>query len=136
MRRGLLTGGAVVAGLILQACATKPVAYGPVGPETPYGYMDRQNADGGFTVSVKMPGHAAPGELRAFFDRRAGELCPAGIERTNVFRLHRSEFTTSGYVYGGAGVSSRVAVGTDLEGYVYCKPGAAPAPAAAAAAAE
>lgn len=116
--RGLL----LAATLILAGCATKPVVYGPIGPETPNGYQDRQNPDGGFTVLVAMPGTAAPAELRAFFDRRAAELCPAGIERTNVFRMNRGGYTTSGYVYQGVGLASRVWTGTELEGYVYCKP--------------
>lgn len=122
MRRGLLLAGVAAAGLLLQACAAKPVLYGPIGPEVPHGYKDRVNADGSFTVLVAMPGHSTPADLRGFFDRRAGELCPGGVERTNVFRLHRGDYTTSGYVYGSVGMSSRVWVGTELEGYVYCKP--------------
>ena len=123
--RVVLGGGLVAAGLLLQACVTmEPVVYGPIGPEAPYGYSDRRNPDGGFTVRVMMPGYAAPAELRVFFDRRAGELCPAGVARTNVFQIMaRESFTSAPYVYGGAGVGSRARVGVELEGYVYCKPG-------------
>lgn len=124
--------GLLGAVLLLQGCATaKPAVYGPIGPEVPFGYKDRPNPDGGFTVLVVMPGYSAATELRAFFDRRAAELCPSGIERTNVFRVHANEYYAPGqYVYGGAGVGSRGRFGTELEGYVYCKAGA-PAPVAA-----
>ncbi len=129
MRRGAcgLGVGLAAIGLLLQGCAAaKPVIYGPIGPEAPHGYSDRRNPDGGFTVLVAMPGYSTPADLRAFFDRRAGELCQAGIERTNVFRLHASEyFPGAPYVYGGAGVSSRSRLGVELEGYVYCKAGPA-----------
>lgn len=127
MSRAGIVGGLLVAVSALGACATKPVVYGPIGEKAPYGYQDRQNADGGYTVRVVMPGHSGPEALRAFFDRRAGELCPAGVERTNVFRMHRAEFGYAPYVHGGVGVGTRTAVGTELEGYVYCKAGAASA---------
>ncbi len=127
MRRGhfVLGAGLAATSLLLQGCVTaKPVVYGPIGPEVPHGYSDRQNPDGGYTVLVAMPGYSSPTDLRAFFDRRAGELCTAGVERTNVFRVHASEYYSDApYVYGSAGVSSRSRVGVLLEGYVYCKPG-------------
>jgi hypothetical protein len=113
-----------VSALGLQGCATKPVAYGPIGPETAYGYKDRVNPDGSHTVLVVMPGHGTPAGLRAFFDRRSTELCPAGVERTNVFRVDSNTFYASApAVYGGVGIGSRVVAGTELEGYVHCKPG-------------
>lgn len=124
--RIVLGAGLAAVGLLLQACTLKPVVYGPVGPEAPYGYSDRKNPDGGYTVLVTMPGYSTSADLRAFFDRRAGELCLAGVERTNVFRVHASEYYSSApYVYGSAGVSSRSRVGVELEGYVYCKAGPA-----------
>jgi hypothetical protein len=117
--------GLAAAALLLQGCATaKPAIYGPIGPEVAYGYKDRPNPDGGHTVLVVMAGHATAAELRVFFDRRAAELCPAGIDRTNIFRVHAAEYYASApYVYGSAGVGSRARVGVELEGYVYCKPG-------------
>jgi hypothetical protein len=121
------------AALLMQGCATKPVLYGPIGPDVPYGYKDHPNADGGFTVLVDMPGTSAPAELRAFFDRRAAELCPAGVDRTNVFKMQHSDYTAVNYGSQYPSVASRVWTGSELEGYVYCKPGAA-APAEAAAA--
>ena len=126
--------GLAAAALLLQGCVTAtPAVYGPIGPEVPYGYKDRPNPDGGHTVLVVMAGHAAAAELRVFFDRRAAELCPAGVERTNIFRVQANEYYADApYVYGGAGVGSRARVGVELEGYVYCKPGPA-APAAPAA---
>jgi hypothetical protein len=124
--RTVVGAGLAAAALLLQGCATaKPAIYGPIGPEVPYGYKDRPNADGGHTVLVVMAGHATAAELRVFFDRRAAELCPAGIDRTNIFRVHAAEYYASApYVYGSAGVGSRARVGVELEGYVYCKPGA------------
>ena len=137
MRGGRIVFGVGLAatGLFLQACvAAKPVVYGPIGPEAPYGYSDRKNTDGGFVVRVAMPGNSTPADLRAFFNRRATELCPSGVDRTNVFRLHASEYYANAqYVYGGVDISSRSRVGVELEGYVYCKAGPA-APAAGVAA--
>lgn len=135
MRAGLLGAGAgLAAGLLLQGCATAPVVYGPIGPEAPYGYGDLKNPDGGFTVLVRMPGHASVPMLRDFFDRRAAELCVAGVTRSNVFRVTANEYYANAtYVYGGVGVGSRGRVGAEMEGYVYCKPDAA-APATAVAA--
>ncbi len=134
MRRGiLLAAGLTATSLLLQGCVSaKPVVYGPIGPEAPYGYQERENPDGGFTVRVAMPGYSTPAALRDFFDRRAGELCPTGVARTNVFRVDANEyFPSAPYVYGGAGVASRSRLGVELEGYVYCKAAAA-APAAGA----
>lgn len=131
MRRGNgVALGLAAAALLLQGCATAPpVVYGPVGSEAQYGYKDRPNPDGGFTVLVLLPGHASAAELRSFFDRRAGELCEAGIDRTNVFRVHASEYYGSApYVYGGAGIGSRSRMGVELEGYVYCKAAGANVP--------
>ena len=125
--RFVLGVGLAVTGLLLQGCvAAKPVVYGPIGAEAPYGYKDRPNPDGGFVVLVAMPGSSSPADLRAFFDRRAGELCPTGIARTNVFRVYANEYYAQAqYVYGSAGVGSRSRVGVELEGYVYCKAGPA-----------
>ncbi len=122
-RQAPLGAGVVAAALLLQGCATAaPAVYGPIGAETPYGYSDRLNPDGGHTVLVVMAGNATVTALRDFFDRRAVELCPSGIDRTNVFRVHASEYYSSApYVYGGAGIGSRARVGVELEGYVYCK---------------
>jgi len=122
LSRELLAVGLAAGGLLLQGCATKPVVYGPIGPEAPYGYQDAQNADGGHTVRVAMPGQAAPEALRAFFDRRAGELCPAGVARANVFRMNRDGYASAPYVHGGVSVGTRTWIGAELEGYVYCKP--------------
>jgi hypothetical protein len=125
VRRGyVLVAAGLAAGLLLQGCATKPVVYGPIGPEVPYGYKDLQNPDGGFTVLVAMPGLSQPAELRAFFDRRAGELCPSGVERTNVFRMQHDDETYVNYGSQYPSVAPRVWTGAELEGYVYCKPGA------------
>lgn len=135
------SASAVAAALLLQGCVTAtPAVYGPIGPEAPYGYKDRPNADGGYTVLVVMAGYATAAELRVFFDRRAAELCPTGVDRTNIFRVQANEYYADApYVYGSAGVGSRARVGVELEGYVYCKPGpesAGPSTAADGAAAD
>jgi hypothetical protein len=121
----VLGAGLAAAALLLQGCATaKPAVYGPIGPEVPYGYRDRQNPDGGHTILVVMGGFQSVADLRGFFDRRAAELCPAGVERTNVFRVQANElYAHAPYVQGGAGIGSRSRQGVELEGYVYCKPG-------------
>ena len=115
---------ALGAALSLQACATpEPVAYGPIGETARYGYKDRPNPDGGHTLLVVMPPHAALAEARAFWDRRAEELCPGGVAKRNVFRAERKEaMLPAGYVHNGAGVSSRATMAHEVEGYVYCKP--------------
>lgn len=126
MRRGrvLLGAGLAATGLLMQACvAAGPVVYGPISPEAPHGYRDRQNPDGGFTVLIAMPGQASTIDLRAFFDRRAAELCPAGIARTNVFRITVSDQTYVNYASQYPSVASRYRTGVQLEGYVYCKSG-------------
>jgi len=122
-RQVVLAVGLAAAGLLLQSCATKPAVYGPISTEVPYGYSDRANPDGGMTILVKMPGNASVAALRSFFDRRAAELCAGGVDRTNVFRVTANEYYAAAtYVYGSAGVGSRSRVGTEMEGYVYCKP--------------
>lgn len=116
--------GLAATGLLLLGCAAvKPVVYGPIGPEAPYGYSERRNPDGGFAVLVAMPGQASTSDLRAFFDRRAGELCPSGIARTNVFRMTVSDQTYVNYGSQYPSVASRRRTGVELEGYVYCKSG-------------
>lgn len=129
MKRAALIAATVVAGLGLQACAPTKAVYGPIGPKVAFGYKDRLNPEGGFTVLIAMPANAKPADLRSFFDRRAGELCPGGVERTNVFRMTRNEdLGPAPYVYQGVGVSQRYGINAELEGYVYCKPAEAAPP--------
>lgn len=112
---------AVSAATLLTACATPaPVAYGPMGEGSAYGYRDRPNPDGGYTVLVVMPPEAAPDLARSFWDRRAGELCPGGTLKTNVFRNDRASGTSYSYS-NGVSMGYRVFGGQQLEGYVYCK---------------
>jgi hypothetical protein len=119
--------GLAAAALLLQGCVSyTPAVYGPIGAEVPYGFKDRPNPDGGHTILVVMAGFQTVADLRGFFDRRAAELCPAGVERSNVFRVQANEyFSSAPYVQGGAGIGSRSRQGVELEGYVYCKPPAA-----------
>lgn len=118
----LLTSGLLLLGLA--ACATpKPPVYGPISDTEPYGYRDRPNGEGAYTVLAKVPPHSSAAEARTFWERRAQELCPAGVSKQIVFRTERKEsMLPAGYVYGGAGLSSRSTLAFEVEGYVYCKP--------------
>lgn len=121
-RRGAIAATASIAlAAVLQGCATpKPVVYGPISETTAFGYRDRPNPDGGHTLLVVLPGHSNAAEVRAFWERRAAELCPRGVERQMVFRADRRDTT---YINYGtqASVASRVWLTAELEGYVYCK---------------
>lgn len=117
MRRAL----ALAAGLMLAGCATQPVVYGPIGQTTPFGYRDYPNPDGGHTLLVVMPGMANPQEVWAFWERRAGELCPAGTAKRNVFRAERKD-TIVLPTSNSANVAQRVWASYQMEGYVYCNP--------------
>ena len=116
----LLSSGALLA---IQACATPaPVVYGPMGPKSAFGYRDSPNPEGGHTVLVALPPQVSLTEARAFWDRRADELCPGGVAKRIVFRSERKEFMSHApYVQYGAGVSSRLPTSYELEGYVYCR---------------
>ncbi|HEX4711665.1 hypothetical protein [Phenylobacterium sp.] len=109
--------------LTLQACATpEPAAYGPIGEAVRYGYKDRANPDGGHTVLVVLPPQSPLAEARAYWDRRAGELCPGGVSKRIVFRSERNEvMSPAPYVQYGAGIGTRMTTAYELEGYVYCK---------------
>lgn len=130
MRPKLAADALLVSGMLLslQACATpEPVAYGPIGEAVRYGYKDRPNPDGGHTILVVLPPQSPLSDARAYWDRRADELCPGGVAKRIVFRSERKEvMNPAPYTQYGAGISSRIATGYELEGYVYCK-GVAPA---------
>ncbi|MEO8113084.1 MAG: hypothetical protein ABI655_01800 [Phenylobacterium sp.] len=116
----LLASGAPLG---LQACATpEPVAFGPIGEGARFGYSDRANPDGGHIVLVVMPSWSPPSDVRAYWDRRADELCPQGVSKRIVFRSERKEnMLHASYVQYGASFSSRLTTAYELEGYVYCK---------------
>jgi hypothetical protein len=117
----LLAAGVLLA---LQACATPaPPVYGPIADKVVYGYRDHPSGDGGHTVLAVVPAHSSLKEAQAFWDRRAGELCPGGVAKRIVFRSERKEFMSAApYVYSGTGFSSRATTAFEVEGYVYCKP--------------
>jgi hypothetical protein len=128
-------GAVALTGLVLvvQGCATaKPIPYGPIADKQPWGYSDKVNADGGHTVLYVMPGGTAAKAVRERWDQRAGEVCPDGIARQNIFRVDHPNSTVQGYAYGSIAPNSRVYTGAEVEGYVYCKPAdskpAAPSP--------
>ena len=118
----LVLAALAVAGGV-QGCATpQPPAYAPISDTVRFGYRDRPNPDGGHTVLVVMPAHSTLTDARAFWDRRAEELCPGGVNRRIVFRADRKELVGGApYVHGGVGVGSRYPGGYEVEGYVYCK---------------
>jgi hypothetical protein len=125
LSRGFVRAGLVATGLTLQACATvPPIVYGPIAPEQPHGFKDRPNADGGFTVLVVEPGHAKPEILRAYFYRRAAELCPGGVDHTTIFRMDRPDTVLRNYS-NQPSVAQRIWIAAEVEGYVYCKAEAA-----------
>lgn len=124
MGRRFTTAALLTLGLLLglEACATpKPAAYGPIGEAEPYGYRDRSNGDGSYTLLTVAPAHSSVAEAQAFWERRAQELCPAGASKRIIFRAERKEnMSPAGYVYGGAGLSSRATRAYEVEGYLYC----------------
>lgn len=114
--------GIVAGGGLLQACATtKPPVYGPIDEKQAYGYRDHQNPDGGHTVVIVMPAASMPA-AREWFDRRAAELCPGGIDRTNVFSARLNESNT-GFYGTQPSAATRIFTSSELQGYVYCKAG-------------
>jgi hypothetical protein len=114
----LVTAAAVLAAA---GCAT-PIVYGPIG-QNGYGYSDRQNPDGSYTVLVVA---SSPQQAHEFWDRRAAELC-GGVEvHKNIFRAEIPVVTTTGYAsnpynpaYGGS-YSQDVYGALQMEGYLRC----------------
>jgi hypothetical protein len=124
--RPLLTGLALtlLGASTLAACTTKPIVYGPIGEKMVYGYSERPNtgegeSGEGFVLTVRVPTAQAP-DARPFFDRRAAELCPAGVAKTNIFRADKPSIYSSTYS-NGVSTSYRAFVHVELEGYVYCR---------------
>ena len=126
--RAKLSALALLGAGALQGCAAfQPPAYGPISETVRYGYKDRVNPDGGYTLLVVMPPQSPLPDVRTYWERRAAELCPGGNANRNIFRSERKEFMSNGpYVYRSVGVGSRTVTGYEIEGYVYCK-AAAPA---------
>jgi hypothetical protein len=125
-----MCGALAVAGLALTGCVTPP-AYGPIGPESRYGYRDTRNADGSYTVRV-VTNNA--GLAHTFWDRRAQELCGGPDFDKNIFRAEIPVVTYSGTATGPSGYTGYYTADQYgdliLEGYLRCKSDAtAPAPA-------
>lgn len=97
----------------LSSCAS--TEYGPIGGNRFYGYADKPTADGGFRVDIIAPaGFGAKGAMN-WFHQRAEELCPAGVEKTNIFEAEKYRSASSGY-------NAPYDLFT-MEGYVYCEAG-------------
>lgn len=111
------------AALVLAGCAT-PAAYGPLGPDAPYGFSDHPNADGSHTILVVAD--SAP-NAQAFWDQRATEICGSAAFQKNIFRAQRPVETTTGYTtgpYGGGNSYQEDQYGAFyLEGYLRCAGG-------------
>jgi len=111
---------ALLAPLALAGCIT-PVTYGAIGADSAYGYRDRQNADGSYTLLAVAP--SAP-MAHQFWDQRAQELCGGTNFHKNIFRAEIPVVTYTGYVsnaYGGGGSYSEDRYGGFyLEGYLRC----------------
>ena len=114
-------GAFAIAGLALAGCVTP--AYGPIGadPANPYGYDDRANADGSYTIRVVAMTAA---QAHEYWDRRATELCGGPNFRKNIFRAEIPVVTVSGYAsgpngYGGSYTEDRYG-SLILEGYLHC----------------
>lgn len=102
-----------VGGLLLLAGCVSDPGYARMDPEggQPFGYVDRPNSDGGYTISVVLPqGVSNPREAFAHWERRAAELCPGGYRkqlhtaRVNMLEMHGYtpqplNYTVSGDAY-------------------------------------
>lgn len=107
----------------------KPLAYGPIGEDAAYGYRERPNGENAYTLLIVAPRWSSIAEATAMWERRASDLCPAGVAKRIIFRSDRKErYVAAGYVYGSVGVSSRAPGAFEVEGYLYCKAGPGPEP--------
>lgn len=104
-----------LSGIALAAAALLPptcvsMDYGPIGPEQPYGYSERQRDDGAYILSVVHPDET---QAMAFWDARAKELCGAAGYTKNIYQATRPTVLYSNY----GGMAGDVV----LEGLLTCK---------------
>ncbi|MDO8900738.1 MAG: hypothetical protein Q7V15_05215 [Phenylobacterium sp.] len=110
-------------GLALQACATPaPPPFGPISETQRHGYREQPHGEGAYTLLAVAPFNASAADARAVWERRAEELCPAGVSKRIIFRADKREsMGAAHYIEGGAGIASRSTQAFEVEGYVYCE---------------
>src|SRR3954466_2593592 len=75
--------------LSLAACAGQADPYVQRLDNKGYGYQERANPDGGYTLLVVTSAYGGPDLPRQLFDRRAEALCDHQVASTNTFRADR-----------------------------------------------
>lgn len=124
---GLIAG----AGLCAGGCVTNPgyVMRGGVDGSW-YGYSDRRNVDGSYTIRVDLPASTSNPQIAyTYWNRRAEELCGGAFLRKSIHTAERPVVFVQPH-------QSHQAIRGDyvLEGYVYCEtPAETPPPDAPAA---
>lgn len=86
------------------------VDYVPISDKSFFGYSDRPNADGGYTVRVEL---LDGGLAMEYWNRRASELCDGRVARKS---MHTALRPTAHYDNYGARPGHYI-----VEGYVYCE---------------
>lgn len=89
-----------VAGVtVLAGCVSDP-GYAPIDPAARryFGYSDKPNPDGGYTIHVVLPqGVANPRSAFDHWERRAAELCGPGGYRKHLHTARRNMMVMPGY---------------------------------------
>jgi hypothetical protein len=73
------------ASLLLSGCVAAAV-YGPIAPDQPFGYSERQREDGTYILSAVHPDSE---QAMAYWDKRAAELCGSSDYVKNIYRAVR-----------------------------------------------
>jgi hypothetical protein len=100
---------AALALLAMGGCVSG-VDYVPISDKSFFGYSDRPNADGGYTVRVEL---LDGGLAMEYWNRRASELCDGKVARKS---MHTALRPTAHYDSYGARPGHYI-----VEGYVYCE---------------
>ena len=100
---------AALALLAMGGCVSG-VDYVPISDKSFFGYSDRPNADGGYTVRVEL---LDGGLAMEYWNRRASELCDGKVARKS---MHTALRPTAHYDNYGARPGHYI-----VEGYVYCE---------------
>ena len=100
---------AALALLAMGGCVSG-VDYVPISDKSFFGYSDRPNADGGYTVRVELMNGGLAIE---YWNRRASELCDGKVARK---LMHTALQPTTYYDHYGGRPGHYI-----VEGYVYCE---------------